>query len=454
MQTYLFYDIETTGLNFAFDQVLHFAAIRTDAQLNEIERYELKVKLNSDVVPAPEAMLTHRMRLDEINEGISEYEAIKLIHQWLNTPGTISVGYNSISFDDEFLRFSFYRNLLTPYTHQYENNCGRMDIYPLAIMYCLFKTQIINWPKDENNKISLRLENINAANQFVVGRSHHAMIDVEVTLALARKMFKEREMWNYLKGGFVKREEHQRLRRYQDDSALMILGRIGADNFFQSQVLYLGDHLYYGNPSLWLRLDALDFSSIPPDLIIENTWVIKKKLGEPGFLLPLEDRYLHYLTEERKMLANKNRQFLRDNPDILMKISNYHKQYQYPKFMNVDVSASLYLDDFWSAGDLYFCKLFHAATASDKARLITTTNNQRLLTLGMRILARHFSNLLDLKQFETYSLYLNDSTVIDYKGKTRLTKAQALQTLNELKNSNTLDHEQIELAHVLEQLYQ
>ena len=43
-KTYLFYDIETTGLNKAFDQVLQFAAIRTDKQLNEIDRYTIKVQ--------------------------------------------------------------------------------------------------------------------------------------------------------------------------------------------------------------------------------------------------------------------------------------------------------------------------------------------------------------------------------------------------------------------------
>jgi exodeoxyribonuclease-1 len=36
MQTFLFYDIETTGLNKSFDQVLQFAAIRTDLKLQEI----------------------------------------------------------------------------------------------------------------------------------------------------------------------------------------------------------------------------------------------------------------------------------------------------------------------------------------------------------------------------------------------------------------------------------
>ena len=77
MKTYLFYDIESTGLNKAFDQVLHFAAIRTDLNLKELQRYELKIKLNPDVIPSPYALLTHKMGIKEISQGMPEFAAIK-----------------------------------------------------------------------------------------------------------------------------------------------------------------------------------------------------------------------------------------------------------------------------------------------------------------------------------------------------------------------------------------
>ena len=147
MQTYLFYDIETTGLNKSFDQVLQFAAIRTDLNLKELARHEIKIKLNPDAIPSPYALITHKIGINALSDGLNEYEAIKQIHQLLNQPGTISLGYNTLGFDDEFLRFSFYRNLLKPYTHQYANQCYRMDLYPMAMMFFLFKPNVITWPK-------------------------------------------------------------------------------------------------------------------------------------------------------------------------------------------------------------------------------------------------------------------------------------------------------------------
>src|SRR3990167_11322654 len=195
--TYLFYDIETTGLNKCFDQVIQFAAIRTDLTLKEIERHEIRIKLNRDVIPAPEAMMIHRMCIADMQEGLSEVEGIRQIHRLLNTPETISVGYNTLGFDDEFLRFSFYRNLLPPYTHQFNNQCGRMDMYPILTLYYLFKNEILKWPVD-NDKISLKLENINLENQLFQGQAHHAMTDVEATFALAKKLKQDEKMWGYV----------------------------------------------------------------------------------------------------------------------------------------------------------------------------------------------------------------------------------------------------------------
>ena len=73
--SYLFYDIETTGLNKAFDQILQFAAVRTDRQLNEIDRHAVTVKLRPDVIPSPAAVLTNCIPVSVFSDGLCEYEA-------------------------------------------------------------------------------------------------------------------------------------------------------------------------------------------------------------------------------------------------------------------------------------------------------------------------------------------------------------------------------------------
>lgn len=440
MQTFLFYDIETTGLNKAFDQVLHFAAIRTDTNLNELERHDIKVKLNPDVIPAPQALITHYIGIKESLEGISEVAAIKQIHQLLNTPGTISVGYNTLGFDDEFLRFSFYRNLLTPYTHQYANQCGRMDIYPMAIMYFLFKNHVIQWP-EVDGKISLKLENINAKNNFFSGRSHHAMVDVEVTLALARKFLQEKDMWDYLTAYFNKQTDEKRSQSLANKIGLMIYGKIGSEKFFQSPVLFLGNHLHYKN-QLWLRLDTEELASTTPDNINEKTWVIRKKLAEPGFILPLEEKYLKYFSPERRELMEKNKLWLQQNPELFQQITKYHAEFKYPNFPQTDVEARLYMDGFLSFDDQRLCQRFHAVPEKEKAGVAENMRNPGLRSLATRILGRHFPSVMTPAQKDDFADYMrrvmNEEEIIDFRGEKRLTPQAALLTIAELRKAELL----------------
>ncbi|MEO8401951.1 MAG: exonuclease domain-containing protein, partial [Gammaproteobacteria bacterium] len=451
MQTYLFYDIETTGLNKAFDQVLHFAAIRTDLSLNELSRHEVKVKLNPDVIPSPYALLTHKMGIKEIVSGAPEFEAIKQIHQWMNEPGTISLGYNTLGFDDEFLRFSFYRNLLKPYTHQYANQCFRMDIYPMTVMFYLFKNNALLWP-EVGGRPSLKLENINAKNNLIQGRSHHAMVDVEVTLELARRLMQEREMWEYLHGYFKKEIDLGRMQPLQKETALAVSGKIGSQNNYQSPVLFLGNHRHYTNQSLWLRLDTEELSETTLDTIAEKTWVINKKPGEPNFILPFKDRFLTHIDAGRLALTEKNKQWLQENPTLFEKIVDYYSHYKYPVYPQTDVEASLYINGFWSSIDETFCQRFHAAIVSDKVKAAENVKNPTLQGLALRILGRNYPEALGLSETEKFSTYLQsinssnvDEVPIDFQGRKRMSPRVAMEEIKTLRAETELNSEDLVL---------
>ncbi|WP_110560986.1 exonuclease domain-containing protein [Novacetimonas pomaceti] len=57
MSNFIFYDLETTGTNIVFDQIMQFGAVLTDRNLVELDRFEIRCRLLPWIVPAPGALL-------------------------------------------------------------------------------------------------------------------------------------------------------------------------------------------------------------------------------------------------------------------------------------------------------------------------------------------------------------------------------------------------------------
>jgi len=449
--TYLFYDLETTGLNPCFDQVLQFGAIRTDLDLNEIDRHEIKVKLNPDIIPSAHAILTHRIGWQDMQQGMNEYEAIQLIHQHLNHPGTISVGYNTLGFDDEFLRFNFFRNLLPPYTHQYANYCSRMDILPITLIFYLYNQDIIKWPI-QDNKVSLKLENLNKYNNFATGMSHDAIVDVEATIALARKLKTNTKMWNYLTDFFDKQTDVMRQEQLSCGlqtttrtlpQALLTNLKFGQANGYQIPALGLGQHQHYKNQTLWLRLDddKLQQSSITE--FIDTTYVVRKKTAEAPILLPTKDRFMQKLKPERLKTMQGNIKWLNDNQDILTAIQQHYLQETYDIVENIDTDAQLYQLGFPSRQEEALFKKFHQSPHEKKWLIAQQFPNKVRIQHAMRILARNHSEHLP----ESYQDEFNQqrhANKKDYRSRTKYNMQQAIKDINTLENTN-LDNEQAKL---------
>jgi len=460
MGSYLFYDIETTGLNPAFDQILQFAAIRTDHSLREIDRYSLSVRLRPDVVPSPGAFLTHGISIPESLTGSCEFKAVTQIHRWLNEPGTISIGYNSLNFDDEFLRFSFYRNLLPPYTHQYDKGCLRMDLFPMVILFWLYRPEVLDWP-EINGKPSLKLEHLNAVNRLTDGRAHDALFDTETTLALARKMIEEQKMWNYLTGYFHKSTDLLRTDKipsiFQSPSgphrkALMISGKFGSGLSFQVPVISIGKSVPYSNQTLWLRLDTPELKETTESSVEETTWVIRKKMGEPGLLIPPNERHWGRLAVERQTLAADNIEWLRSNPELLEKIIQYHRDYRYPPIPDLDTDAALYQIGFLSPSEQKLCHQFHMASLEEQSRMVALFPNTELRELVKRILFRNFQSQLPGEFTGGFSAFMGrvnpkagEPAMVDYRGRQRMTPAAAIAEITRIKQKEKSDHHRSEM---------
>jgi exodeoxyribonuclease-1 len=445
--TFFFYDTETSGLNRAFDQILEFAAIRTDLQLNELERFSARIRLRPDVIPSPQAILVNRIRAERFLSGPSEYQAMREIHAQVNRPGTTSIGYNSIGFDDEFLRFSFYRNLLPPYTHQYANRCRRMDLLPITIIYWLYRSRVLQWPV-LNGKASLRLEDIGMLNGLFSGPSHDAMSDAEASLRLARILFRDQKMWQYLDGCFRKEVDAQRAEELPPvlqssmgphRLGLLTAGEFGTRLAFQAPVLSIGNSIPYPKQTLWLRLDLPGLRETRLESVADTTWVARKRFGEPAILLPPHARYLERIDPDRRQCMQENLAWLESHPHFLQAIIRHHRGFRYPFIPDLDADAGLYQNGFFAKPDEALCREFHAADLPAKIDTLDRFAGREARSLAARVLFRNFAaelpGRLRVESAEFLERIRRGEPMLDVTGTPRRSPQSALSEIRQLQSS-------------------
>ena len=188
MRSFLWHDYETFGISPRSDRPAQFAAIRTDAELNEIGAPLMQYcQPAPDYLPDPQSCLitgiTPQLCLER---GVPEHQFAHEIEQAFSQPGTIGVGYNTIRFDDEFTRYLFWRNLIDPYAREWQNECGRWDVLDLVRTAYALRPEGIVWPTNEQGRVSFKLEHLSAANGLAHEAAHDALSDVRATVALAR----------------------------------------------------------------------------------------------------------------------------------------------------------------------------------------------------------------------------------------------------------------------------
>ena len=195
---FVFYDTETTGINKAFDQILQFGAIRTDDNLNEIDRFETRCRLLPHVVPAPMALKVTGIAPEMLTDQAlpSHYEAMRNVHAKLSEwSPSVFVGFNSISFDENLLRQAFYQTLQPIYLTNTSGNT-RADMLRITHAVAAYAPNAIAIPLGDSGKQVFKLDQLSPANGFDHENAHDAMGDVEATIHLA-KLIRDRapEVW-------------------------------------------------------------------------------------------------------------------------------------------------------------------------------------------------------------------------------------------------------------------
>ncbi len=199
--TFYFYDLETSGIKPRESRIMQFAGQRTDLDLNPIgEPHNILIALSEDILPDPDAILVTGITPQHtIAEGTTEADFLNTFHQEIATPGTIFVGYNSVRFDDEFMRAVNYRNFYDPYQWQWKEDRSRWDLLDVVRMTRALRPEGINWPVDAEGKPTNRLELLTAQNGLDHSNAHDALNDVLATISLAQLLKqKQPKLFDYL----------------------------------------------------------------------------------------------------------------------------------------------------------------------------------------------------------------------------------------------------------------
>ena len=185
---YVFYDTETTGTETAFDQILQFAAIRTDDGFNELGRLNVRCRLLPHIVPSPGALRATRVTPAMLTDPAlpSHYEAIRQIRaKLLEWSPAMFIGFNSLVFDEPLLRQALFQTLHPAYLTNTNGN-ARSDVMRVAHAVSIYASDSIVVPTDDQGRQTFRLDRLAPANGYRHDEAHEAMADVEAAIYMAR----------------------------------------------------------------------------------------------------------------------------------------------------------------------------------------------------------------------------------------------------------------------------
>ena len=263
----IFYDFETTGRDPHWDQILQVGAIKVSKEFKEIDSFEYRCRLKPGLIPSPFALAVNNTDYAKlIKTDCSHYDMLcKLEEKFTKWSPSLFIGYNSINFDEEFLRNSLFRALLDPYLTSRKNN-NRADLLELLRTIEFFFPNTINIPLNNKQKKTFKLDKIAPANS-IEHLAHDAFGDVIATKKLAQLIFKKNPgFWQSFLNGSNKLQVYKTL----SEEKMVFLCQTFYGKTTPISGTFLLNHPMYKFPVLF------DLNYDPADLINLNVKDLKE----------------------------------------------------------------------------------------------------------------------------------------------------------------------------------
>jgi exodeoxyribonuclease-1 len=425
--SFLWYDLETFGINPRTSRISQFAAQRTDFDLNLIdEPVSIFCQPSDDFIPDPEAALITGITPQYAKKhGVCEADFLSQVHETLSQPGTCALGYNTIRFDDEFIRFGLYRNFFDAYEREYAGGNSRWDLLDVMRMMFAFRSDALQWPLREDGMPSFKLEHLAKANNAFEGAAHEALSDVRSLINIARLVKNSApHLWQHALSLRDKSIVSSKLALHKNQRILHISGQFPASQACTGLMLPLMIHpqIKTRTIAIELRPEALNLIDYSTEQIEKNIYTKYSELPEGeariglkeihhnrcpiiftpddaiSLKLKIDFEHLHINIKQAQEIHAK----LNAAADIIIPklIKIYSKQRE---FDNSDPDGALYSGFFDRADKAKFSK---ARSSKGQAELVF--NDARLSELYFRYRARNWPESLNSDENLLWQKYKTD----------------------------------------------
>lgn len=397
--TFLWYDLETFGLNSRFDRIAQFAAIRTTLDFKPIgEELIYYCKLSNDYLPNIGACLVTGITPQECEEkGMCEELFIQKINAEFSKPNTIVVGFNSIKFDDEFIRNSLYRNLEDPYKREYSYGCSRWDLLPLVRATHDLRPNNINWPpKKENNTFSYRLTELTEANNIEQVGAHDALVDVRATIAVAQLISKTQpRLFNWSLNLRKKYNVQKQLAKNEGKMLAVCDTKFTSEYGCTTLALSLTEIPNSSNVYMFdLSKDIAPLINATSKTILDVEGLFHIAVNKCPFISPYN--VVDEQTAKRNNIdlakCQKNADLLKQNPDVITHILDAVNNLSFDNDVE-DVDLKIY-SGFFSYKDRNVFKQVKTANINEKLQILNklSVEDERSKSLIYRYICRNFES--------------------------------------------------------------
>jgi exodeoxyribonuclease-1 len=452
---------------------VQFAGLRTDQDLNPVgEPLVLYSRPADDFLPQPQACLVTGISPQLAREkGVPESAFIEAIHRELALPGTCSVGYNSLRFDDEVTRYTLYRNFYEPYGREWQNGNSRWDLIDLVRTAYALRPDGIEWPLREDGLASFRLQDLTTANGIAHEAAHDALSDVHATIAIAR-LVRDRQprLYDYVLRHRDKRSAQTLLDVEGMKPVLHVSGMFGAQRHNIALIVPLALHPVNRNEIICydLSADPAPLMELAPEqlgeLLFSRTADLPEGTERPGIKSVHINRCPVLVTAKmadpataerlgisgqrcREHLAALRNYRDRDSKAFVQKIQAIFTGRQFEPVTDPD--RMLYSGGFFSQHDKKTMEQVRACSPDELAATSFPFEDSRLPEMLFRYRARNFPQSLssdELAQWEEYRF----QRLTEPEAGASICMEEFQATIEQLLASNTLEPSQQELMQQLQ----